>query len=139
MTMFQCMLRLGQLPQTAPLSQSATVQPRQTRCITFSSDRLHAQQHGGQNYFLVSKCGAKCCQFRAPTDCVQYFTGASGNVKSYNFAGGQLLQSQYYQNCIRTEIGYCGIMWKENSISSPDPFQMSASPSTAASSGNPSK
>ena len=45
---------------------------------------------------------------RAPIDCVQYFTGATGSVKSYNFQGGQLLTSQYYTNCIRTEKGYCG-------------------------------
>ena len=45
---------------------------------------------------------------RAPSDCVQYFTGATGSVKSYNFQGGQLLASQYYTNCIRTEKGYCG-------------------------------
>ena len=76
---------------------------------------------------------------RAPTDCTQYFTGAAGNVKSYNFAGGQLLNSQYYTNCIRTEEGYCGIMWKESSTSSPDPFQMTKSPITNAASGHPSK
>ena len=33
---------------------------------------------------------------RAPTDCVQYFTGVSGTVKSYNFAGSQILQSMDY-------------------------------------------
>ena len=60
--------------------------------------------------------------FRAPTDCVQWFTGTTGAVKSYNFAGSQLLQSQYYTNCIRTEQGYCGIQWKESSSTSPDPF-----------------
>ena len=60
--------------------------------------------------------------FRAPTDCVQWFTGTTGAVKSYNFAGSQLLQSQYYNNCIRTEQGYCGIQWKESSSTSPDPF-----------------
>ena len=33
---------------------------------------------------------------RAPTDCVQYFTGVTGTVKSYNFAGSQILQSMDY-------------------------------------------
>ena len=33
---------------------------------------------------------------RAPTDCVQYFTGVSGTVQSYNF-GNQILQSQNYR------------------------------------------
>ena len=63
--------------------------------------------------------------FRAPTDFVQYFTGKSGNVKSYNFAGAQLTQSLEYTNCIRTEEGYCSIQWKESSTTSPDPFSFS--------------
>merc|ERR1711884_519905 len=62
--------------------------------------------------------------WKAPTDCVQYFTGKSGTVKSYNFGGGQLLQSQIYTNCIRTEAGYCAIQWKESSTTSPDPFDI---------------
>jgi len=62
--------------------------------------------------------------WKAPLDCTQYFTGSAGNVKNYNFAGGQLLQSQYYTNCIRTEQGYCGIQWKESSTTSPDSFDM---------------
>ena len=33
--------------------------------------------------------------FRAPTDCVQYYTGVSGNVQNYNF-GNQILASQDY-------------------------------------------
>ena len=62
------------------------------------------------------------CYSRAPTDCVQYFTGTSGNVKSFGFGGGQFLQSQYYTSCVRTEEGYCAIQWKESSSTSPDPF-----------------
>ena len=61
---------------------------------------------------------------RAPTDCVQYFTGTAGTVKSYNFAGGQILAGQRYNNCIRTEKGYCAIQWKESSTTSPDPFSL---------------
>ncbi len=47
--------------------------------------------------------------FRAPQDCVQYFTGASGTFMSYNFAGGTHLISQNYQTCIRQEQGNIGI------------------------------
>ena len=36
-----------------------------------------------------------------------------------------MLQSQIYNNCIRTEKGYCAIQWKESSTTSPDPFQVS--------------
>ena len=61
-------------------------------------------------------------------------------MKSYNFGGGQLLQSLYYQNCIRTEAGYCAIQWKESSTTSPDPFAFGVSPpgtawTTAAANG----
>ena len=47
--------------------------------------------------------------FRAPADCFQYFTGASGNIKSFNFVdgltGGSMLQSQLYTACVRQEQG----------------------------------
>ena len=35
-----------------------------------------------------------------------------------------MLQSQNYQNCIRTEEGYCAIQWKQSSTTTPDPFQV---------------
>ena len=71
---------------------------------------------------------------RAPTDCTQYFTGVTGTVKSYNFGGGQMLQAQTYQNCIRTEKGYCAIQWKQSSTTSPDPFQVGTYTPSAGSS-----
>merc|ERR1712183_1145410 len=71
--------------------------------------------------------------WRAPTDCVQYFTGASGNVKNYNF--GQLLLGQYYTNCIRTEKGRCGILWKTSSTTGPDPFLILAPSTTVVHAG----
>ena len=55
--------------------------------------------------------------FRAPTDCVQYFTGTSDNIQSYNFNGAQLLQGMNYKNCIRTEEGYCAIQWRQGHFS----------------------
>jgi hypothetical protein len=70
--------------------------------------------------------------YKAPTDCVQYHTGATGTIQSYNFAGGQLLNSQYYNNCIRTEEGYCKIQYKESTGQTPDTFSMNASPVTNA-------
>ena len=160
------MLSLELVPLTqslwpTPTGAGAWLQPRYS---TFCSDRSPAMLHtserrcqGSELIFLL---------FRAPTDCVQWFTGTTGTfwfleknlhgfqficpfplhsleestvdsalslnvskiqdvagaVKSYNFAGSQLLQSQYYTNCIRTEQGYCAIQWKESSSTSPDPF-----------------
>jgi len=43
--------------------------------------------------------------FRARTDCVQYFTGTSGTVQSYNFQGGTQLAAQEYNICLRQEEG----------------------------------
>merc|ERR1712113_1286908 len=77
-----------------------------------------------KKYNILARQISCTATWKAPTDCVQYFTGKSGSVKSYNHAGGQLLQSQVYNNCIRTEKGYCGIQWKESSTTSPDPFDV---------------
>jgi len=73
--------------------------------------------------------------WKAPTDCVQYFTGLSGSVYSYNFAGGQMLASMVYNNCIRTEKGYCAIQWKESSTTPPDSFGLGAAIASANAAG----
>jgi len=69
--------------------------------------------------------------WKAPTDCAQYYTGVTGTITSYNFAGGQLLNSQYYNNCIRTEKGYCKIQYKASTGTSPDAFSLKASSGNA--------
>ena len=45
-------------------------------------------------------CGSA---WRPPGGCLQWFTGASGLIQSFNFAGGSHLASQHYNACIRTE------------------------------------
>jgi len=62
--------------------------------------------------------------WKAPTDCVQYYTGTTGTIQSYNFGGAQLLQGMYYTNCIRTEFGYCGVQYKESTGQTPDAFDV---------------
>jgi len=71
--------------------------------------------------------------WKAPTDCTQFFTGVTGNVQSYSY--GQLLNGQYYTNCIRTEKGYCAIQWKISSTTSPDPFGILATTPAANAAG----
>ena len=61
---------------------------------------------------------------RAPAGCVQYFTGTSGNIMSYNFLGGQLLHNQFYSNCVRQETGYCSFELREAGTTTPDPFSI---------------
>jgi len=42
---------------------------------------------------------------RARTDCVQWFTGISDTIQSYNFQGGTQLAAQNYNICLRQEEG----------------------------------
>lgn len=73
---------------------------------------------------LQIECGSPS---RAPTDCVQYFTGVSGTFKSYNHPSSgtaQFLQSQDYFNCFRQEEGYCHMEVRESGTTTPDPFKL---------------
>jgi len=62
--------------------------------------------------------------WRPPADCLQYHTGVSGNIQSFNFANGQLLSSQAYRICFRQELEYCKISYTASLVSSPDPFEL---------------
>ncbi|XP_023321599.1 uncharacterized protein LOC111696274 [Eurytemora carolleeae] len=63
--------------------------------------------------------------YRAPSNCVKYFTGSSGTVTSYGFPGDTQLTSQNYESCIRQEKGYCGIQWDESTLTAPkDAFDL---------------
>ncbi|XP_021929766.1 uncharacterized protein LOC110834666 [Zootermopsis nevadensis] len=61
----------------------------------------------------------KICQipcntiYRAEEGCLQYFTGVSGQIKSYNYDPGAGLQlsKQDYSICIRMERNFCGIQY----------------------------
>lgn len=51
-------------------------------------------------------------EWKAPQGCLQYFTGTTGTVYSYNYqAGTSHIANQNYLNCIRTEEGYCSISY----------------------------
>ncbi|CAG7838219.1 unnamed protein product [Allacma fusca] len=67
-------------------------------------------------------------QFRAGDSCLQYFTGMSGRMKSFNYGDpnipnpnpmmnngymefGMQLSSQEYSVCVRAEEGFCGIVY----------------------------
>ena len=63
--------------------------------------------------------------FRAPTDCLQYFTATSGTVRSYNFEGKRMPIASAYLTCIRSGPGACKIHWKQ-SPGVPDAFVVGA-------------
>ncbi|CAG0884200.1 unnamed protein product [Darwinula stevensoni] len=67
----------------------------------------------------------------APTGCLQYYTGVSGRVKSFNYDGGNRhLNRQRYSICVRTEVGFCGITWEQVTV---DPQTVLSTPNF----GNP--
>ena len=62
--------------------------------------------------------------------CLQYFTGNTGVLYSYNYGGSLHLTNQQYDHCIRTEEGHCSISYSSLSTTS---FQVSEiAPSTSA-------
>ncbi|XP_032778287.2 uncharacterized protein LOC116917041 [Daphnia magna] len=50
---------------------------------------------------------------RAPNGCLQYYTGVSGTIRSFNYDGtsGRQLSNQDYSICIRTESNFCSIAY----------------------------
>ena len=64
-------------------------------------------------------CTAK---WKPPEGCLQYFTGTTGTISSYNYLGGTHLANQLYSNCIRAERGYCSISYTSTSDTN---FQLS--------------
>lgn len=61
-------------------------------------------------------CGAI---YRADPGCLQYYTGISGRIRSFNFntISGRQLSNQDYSICIRTEKNFCSIQY----TATPDP------------------
>ncbi|KAF7393039.1 hypothetical protein HZH66_008872 [Vespula vulgaris] len=51
--------------------------------------------------------------YRAEEGCLQYFTGVSGQIKSFNFdaSTGLQLSNQDYSICIRMERNFCGVQY----------------------------
>lgn len=50
---------------------------------------------------------------RADNSCLQYYTGVSGTIRSFNYDDfdGRQLSNQDYTVCIRTESNFCGIAY----------------------------
>lgn len=65
---------------------------------------------------------------KAPGGCLQYFTGTSNNVKSFNFADdGAMIDNLLYSICIRREAGMCSYTVRQaRSATNPDAFQVGA-------------
>ena len=62
--------------------------------------------------------------FRAPADCLQFFTGLTNEIKSPNYPNA-LQEALMYTICVRQERGFCGIEWNAVDSTSPDTFHLS--------------
>ena len=73
--------------------------------------------------------------YKAPVDCMQYFTGNSGRARSLNFEGQMMTTNQEYSVCVRQEKGFCGITWSETQGlgSSRDSFDLGGTDDAASS------
>ena len=80
----------------------------QDNCNTLSFTWRSATTRSWDVHIMQIPCTAS---WKPPDGCLQYFTGTTGNIYSYNYAGGLHLASQDYLNCVRTEQGYCSISY----------------------------
>jgi len=69
--------------------------------------------------------------YKAPENCLQYFTGPFATVTSFNWNGGNadcvtgcLTQSQDYQICFRKEAGMCSIQYTPSPVTTGDAFNI---------------
>jgi len=78
---------------------------------------------GGTKSWRIKVSQIECdSATRAPNGCLQYFTGATNTVQSYNWDGtnacatGCQLANQDYNVCFRTEAGMCGINYTPTTV-----------------------
>jgi len=69
-------------------------------------------------------------QLGGPPGCLQYFTGSTGTIKSFNYASStnRHLSSQNYEICFRRESGSCSICFAASTTT----FGLSVSPTADA-------
>ena len=75
----------------------------------------------GSKNTASGECSWFC--FRAPAGCVQYFTGTTGTVTSYNYPN-TVIDNQNYNTCFRQEQGFCSINYSQSPATGPDTFDL---------------
>jgi len=66
--------------------------------------------------------------YKAPSDCYQFYTGVSGEIKSFNYPV-VMLDDQIYSICVRQETGFCGIEWSAAATTT-DSFDLTSDQTT---------
>jgi len=79
---------------------------------------------------------------RAPNGCLQYFTGVTNTITSFNYDGtsafstGGNIKNQDYISCFRAEEGMCMIDFAETQVTSGDAFTLNSAIATAGTGTN---
>jgi hypothetical protein len=81
-------------------------------------------------HIMQISCTAK---WKPPEGCLQYYTGTTGFIQSYNYAGGIHLANQDYNNCIRTERNFCSMQYTQ--VATTD-FSMSSTTASTSITGD---
>ena len=85
----------------------------------------------------VSKCWnsfiSLALNCRPPNGCMQYFTGASGEFKSFSFGDGDtsMIRNSFYTICIRREQGFCQIDYAIQDVQGTTPAYQLSNDATA--------
>ena len=67
-------------------------------------------ERANNNYWNILISQIPCGEpWAPPPGCLQFFTGVTGQISSYNFQGGLHLANQLYTACIRQELNHCSI------------------------------
>jgi len=93
---------------------------------------------GGGGKWNIKATQVECSSLsRGIPDCNQYMTGVTGTFKSYNQAGGTMLQNTDFNTCIRREAGYCAIQFATSmpAAGTPDNFQLDTAVANAGKGG----
>jgi len=112
--------------QTAQFSASSAGTPAPTICGTNTGYHMILEADDNCNTFSFTWSSSSTATrswnihamqipctatWKPPDGCLQWFTGTTGTVYTYNYQGGSHLANQNYQNCIRSESGYCSISY----------------------------
>merc|ERR1712083_489019 len=105
-----------------------------------------ASSSSSRSYTIHAIQYASSNKMGGPTGCLQYFTGATGTVSSFNWQGTSSrtssvhLQNQNYFACVRQESGKCVICWSPattgNRAITTGSFGLSVSSAAITSNGN---
>jgi len=90
-----------------------------TATVTITYGDTSAKQ-----YNILVRQIACDAEWRAPVDCVQWYTGRSDTIQTYNWQSSQITRALDYRICIRDAEGYCSVTYSETSGTTIDAFSL---------------